>query len=129
MRPTPWLLAEPHRLSLRDQYESHPGDAFGAFAIPHAKTGVKLRCIAVSGEISREDYGHLHAWDHVSVSLPNRIPNWTEMAFVKSIFWGDHETVMQLHVPTSDHINIHPYVLHLWRPLNERIPMPPKLAV
>jgi len=128
MRPTPWLLAEPHRTS-PPGYESSHGDAFGAFAIPHAKTGVKLQCIAVSGEISRADLGDDHAWDHVSVSLPTRTPNWAEMDFIKKIFWGDDETVMQLHVPASDHVNIHPYVLHLWKSLLLVIPRPPQLAV
>jgi len=37
----------------------------------------------------------------------------------------DHETVMQLHVPVAEHRNLHPNCLHLWRPLNERIPQPP----
>jgi hypothetical protein len=124
MRPTPWLLAEPHRLQVPG-YESAYGDNYGMFLIPHARTGVKLRVMAQSGSNSRADLGHAYAWDHVSVSLPNRTPNWTEMAFVKSIFWDDHETVMQLHVPVAEHRNLHPNCLHLWRPLNERIPQPP----
>ena len=95
------------------------------FLIPHAKTGVKLRAMACADEVSRAEHGQAYAWDHVSVSLPNRIPNWTEMAFVKSVFWDDHEIVMQLHVPVADHRNLHPNCLHLWKPLNEPIPMPP----
>jgi len=38
-------------------------------------------------------------WDHVSVSLRHRAPNWPEMEFVKRRFFNDGETVMQLHVP------------------------------
>jgi hypothetical protein len=38
------------------------------------------------------------------------------MAFVKRLFFRDDETAMQLHVPASDHVNQHPYCLHLWRP-------------
>lgn len=106
-------------------YESAYGDNFGVFLIPHTRTGVKLRVIAQSGTNSRDDLGDAYAWDHVSVSLPNRTPNWAEMAFVKSIFWADDETVMQLHVPLAEHRNLHPNCLHLWKPLNERIPMPP----
>jgi hypothetical protein len=34
--------------------------------------------------------------------------------------------VMQLHVATADHINCHPYCLHLWRPHAAAIPLPPK---
>ncbi|WP_428337469.1 DUF7694 domain-containing protein [Paenirhodobacter sp.] len=64
-------------------------------------------------------------WDHVSVSLPRRCPNWEEMSFVKGMFFQDDETAMQLHVPLSQHINHHPYCLHLWRPHQFEIPRPP----
>jgi len=65
-------------------------------------------------------------WDHVSVSLPDRCPTWQEMEHVKRLFFFDHETAMQLHVPTSDHIDCHPNCLHLWRPhAPVEIPRPP----
>jgi hypothetical protein len=66
------------------------------------------------------------AWDHVSVSLPNRCPNWGEMELVKRKFFKDEETAMQLHVPVADHISLHPNCLHLWRPQRVEIPLPPK---
>jgi hypothetical protein len=122
MRPTPWLLAEQFRLSLKDQYESRYGDDFGAFLIPHPPTGAKLRVMVSSGDERMR-------WEHVSVSLPNRCPNWPEMAFIKGIFWDWRETVMQLHVPVEDHRNLHPYCLHLWRPIDQEIPRPPNEAV
>lgn len=31
----------------------------------------------------------------------------------------------QLHPAKSEYVNIHPYCLHLWRPLEREIPMPP----
>lgn len=68
-------------------------------------------------------------WDHVSVSRSNRCPNWNEMASVKRIFFRDDETVMQLHVPDGEHINCHPYALHLWRPQHGDIPRPPSILV
>lgn len=64
-------------------------------------------------------------WEHVSVSRRNRCPNWAEMSHVKSLFFKEDETVMQLHVPASDHVNDHPYCLHLWRPTQQEIPRPP----
>lgn len=63
-------------------------------------------------------------WDHVSVSGENRCPTWNEMEFIKRIFFKEDETAMQLHVPPSDHINCNPFVLHMWRPLNELTPIP-----
>jgi hypothetical protein len=68
-------------------------------------------------------------WEHVSVSIRHRNPNWDEMSWVKEQFWNDDECVMQLHVPSSDHVNNHAYCLHLWRPLNGEIPRPPTEAV
>lgn len=128
MRPTPWLLAEPHRVMLPG-LESQYGDDYGCFHIPHAKTGVKLRCIVSSGKVGLAEFGEKWAWDHVSVSLPGRCPNWPEMSFIKSVFWADDETAFQLHVPAADHLSLHPYCLHLWRPLALRIPLPPSEMV
>lgn len=68
-------------------------------------------------------------WDHVSVSVKSRCPTWDEMEWVKRCFFFAEEACMQLHVPESDHINIHPYCLHIWRPHNLTIPRPPSYMV
>ena len=68
-------------------------------------------------------------WDHVSVSLPDRTPTWAEMSYVRRVFFHDHEVVMQLHPATGDHINVHDHCLHLWRPQEATIPLPPKILV
>ena len=68
-------------------------------------------------------------WDHVSVSLPDRCPTWDEMERVKRAFFQPWEVAMQLHVASADHINCHPYCLHLWRPHGAEIPLPPKAMV
>jgi hypothetical protein len=128
MRPTPWLLAEPYRIQPAG-YESHYGDSFGAFRIPYPKTGAVLHALAQDGRNARADLGDEWAWDHVSVSTQRRTPNWAEMCFIKSLFWGEDETVMQLHVPASEHINMHNFTLHLWRPLLLEIPRPPQGTV
>lgn len=65
----------------------------------------------------------------MSVSLPVRCPTWEEMDFVKGIFWGGDETVLQLHVPRSRHVSYHPYCLHLWKPVGVEIPLPPIATV
>jgi hypothetical protein len=64
-------------------------------------------------------------WEHVSVSLQHRTPHWSEMCFVKDLFWNDDECAMQLHPPKSDYVNCHPFTLHLWRPMQADIPTPP----
>ena len=122
MRPTPWLMAEPHR-------KPHPyapqryGDDYGFFEIP-GPCGMVLRCV-VSNALP--DDGIL--WEHVSISLRNRCPNWQEMNFIKDVFWGEDEAVMQLHPPKKDYVNCHPYCLHLWRPVHVEVPMPPSIMV
>lgn len=68
-------------------------------------------------------------WDHVSVSLPNRCPNWNEMNHIKDLFFEEPECVMQLHPPKNNYVNIHPYCLHLWKPQKENIPTPPLYMV
>lgn len=67
-------------------------------------------------------------WDHVSVSVheDHRCPTWEEMEAVKRAFFAPEECAMQLHVPVEDHVSIHPYVLHIWRPHGISIPVPPK---
>ena len=84
----------------------------GAYEIPFRTTNVVLRVVASVGG----------GWDHVSVSLRNRCPNWPEMEHIKRLFFREGETAMQLHVPPADHINCHPYTLHLWRPHDAEIP-------
>ena len=64
-------------------------------------------------------------WEHVSVSHTNRIPSWETMCEIKDMFFNDDEVVMQLHPKKENYINNHKYCLHLWRPLNENIPVPP----
>ena len=62
----------------------------------------------------------------MSVSRQSRCPNWVEMDFIKRRFFEDHEVAMQLHVAPKDHINRHNYTLHLWRPQDRDIPLPPQ---
>ena len=85
-------------------------EKFRLHGVPDTNTGAfrvgPLRVIASTGA----------GWDHVSVSLPDRCPTWAEMDKVKRLFWRDAETVMQLHVPRTEHVNCHPNCLHLWRP-------------
>ncbi len=85
-----------------------------AFGVPGDRT---IFCIASDGR----------GWEHVSVSLnKKRTPTWEEMCFVKELFWDDDECVVQFHPPKSAYVNNHPYVLHLWRPVNYDFRLPPQ---
>lgn len=65
------------------------------------------------------------SWDHVSISLANRIPNWREMCFIKDMFFDPEDCVVQYHPPKNNYVNIHNNCLHLWKPQNEKLPIPP----
>jgi hypothetical protein len=113
-------MVEPWRI-VDGLLRSAPGERCGAFLIPGPNSGRALKCLVSDG---RDD-----GWEHVSVSLPSRCPNWLEMSYIKDLFWAEDEWVVQFHPAKSDHINVHPYCLHMWRPLNEQFPTPPKAAV
>jgi hypothetical protein len=89
----------------------------GVFFIPR-QTEI-FHCIISDGE----------GWEHVSVSLRNRCPTWEEMCFIKDMFWGADECVMQLHPVRSEYVNMHSFCLHLWRPTGAAIPTPPSIMV
>jgi hypothetical protein len=98
----------------------------GVFVIPHYKISFyEINCIVSDGE----------GWQHVSVTISStqrkvdRCPTWEEMCFVKSLFWDNDETVIQLHPPESEYVNNHKYCLHLWKPDNVEIPLPNSLMV
>jgi hypothetical protein len=114
----------------------------GLFIIPHHRiTGYFYTVQASDGR----------GFEHVSVTLTKRelVPisksnkrlkkqitkaverccTWEEMCYIKSMFWDDEEAVMQLHPPKSTWVNNHPYCLHLWRPTEEKIPLPEEIMV
>lgn len=68
-------------------------------------------------------------WEHVSVSLEHECPTWDVMCWVKRRFWDDEDCVVQFHPPSSVAVNVHPYCLHLWRPIGVEIPLPPRIAL
>jgi hypothetical protein len=102
------------------RFASIRGDPFGMFDI-QGPCGIKLHIMAAWAD---DPAGQ--GWEHVSVSTTRRIPNWLEMAFVKRLFWASEDCVVQFHPPDVDHINVHPYCLHLWRWTGGSFPMPPK---
>lgn len=102
----------------REIYGAEGDERGGVFGVA-GPAGRLLRVIA-----SNDD-----GWDHVSASLPDRCPTWDEMEHVKRLFFREAETAMQLHVPPEDHVDCHPYCLHLWRPHDAEIPRPPSISV
>lgn len=116
MKPMPDETLERMRqlaLELKIYGVSGVSTANVCFAI--RRKGIVLRMIASIGE----------GWEHVSVSTEGRCPTWDEMCFVKDLFWLPEETVVQYHPPQSEYVNHHPYCLHLWRPMEGEVILPP----
>lgn len=72
-------------------------------------------------------------WEHVSVHCltdgKERTPTWSEMCFVKDLFWSDDDCVIQYHPVKDQYVNTHKHTLHLWKPVNQVIPIPFKEMV
>jgi hypothetical protein len=70
-------------------------------------------------------------WEHVSITLSTkkRTPSWKEMCYFKKLFWGDDEAVVQFHPPQKDYVNNHDFCLHLWKPIDFNLVLPPSLLV
>lgn len=97
----------------------------GAFFVPARPGRPPFKVIASDGAIEPDP----QAWEHVSVSLPDRCPTWEEMCAIKSLFWGDEDLVLQYHPPRSEWVSNHRFCLHLWRPVGLQLPKPPQVAV
>lgn len=73
--------------------------------------------LTVICSIAREQDGHL--WVHASVSqYGKKLATYEQLALVKRLFIGEARTAYQLFVPPSEHVNLIPYVLHLWARLD-----------
>lgn len=87
----------------------------GLFYLPSIVSGQRMQIIASTTK----------DWDHVSVTLKNRSPNWDEMSQVHRAFFKNDEVALQYHVPLTDHVNLHPFCLHLWRWQKGPVQRPP----
>lgn len=106
----------------------YPGEFYGDFVLRIGDS--HLFVIAGKGEHGIWPFPG-EPWDHVSVSVrgEKRCPTWEEMCRVKDLFFDEEECVVQYHPPKSDYVNTHNYVLHLWRPTESSIVMPPEGTV
>ena len=110
-------------------YASGPGEHNAAFQLRCPVSGQYLFIIISDGRDWDREKLPLPAWEHVSVSLPNRCPTWGEMSWVKDQFFEEQECVVQFHPPKSEYVNYHPFVLHLWKPIGVEILLPPSITV
>lgn len=117
-----WVRLNKHRVSKAQ--DSHYGSDLsygftGFFCL--MINGLPIKCIACD----------LGGWEHVSVSIQGStsVPSWSVMCQVKDLFWEDEDCVVQYHPPKSEYVNTHPGVLHLWHPIDAKLPTPPQVFV
>jgi hypothetical protein len=60
----------------------------------------------------READGHL--WVHLSLAGRDRVPTWPELVEARDWLLGPEARAIQVLPPASEHVNLHPYCLHLW---------------
>lgn len=53
-------------------------------------------------------------WLHASMSRRARLPSYEDMCLVKDVFVGRERLALQVFARSSQHVNINPFVLHLW---------------
>lgn len=98
-----------------------------------AKEGRDGFCGTFYDKKSRCTLNFIMSWgaefEHCSVSIPTRCPSWEQMCSIKDTFWNDDEVCMQLHPAKKDYVNNHPYCLHIWKPIDKEIPLPPTIMV
>ena len=68
-------------------------------------------------------------WEHVSVSTPTRCLTWEEMCMIKDLFFDDDEAVIQIHPAKKNYVNLDEFCLHLWKPKNQKLPLPQSYIV
>lgn len=123
MRQTPNQLIDKYRETHPQLGPSEPGENYGYFRVQSPLiAGPLLNVIASDGQCGEK-------WEHVSVSLPGRTPTWEEMCFVRDLFWGPEETVIQFRPPQSRYVNFHEHCLHLRRLRGFKQPLPPTFLV
>ena len=93
----------------------------GAFLIPY-KT--RTQSVELSVIVSDGD-----GWDHVSVSTEHRCPTYSELKYIKCLFFDDAETVVHFYPKKSANINTHPFCLHLWRKQGSEYELPPAYMI
>lgn len=57
-------------------------------------------------------------WRHLSVAGTKRIPTYEELTRIKHWILGPEAKAIQVFAPRSEHVNVNPFVLHLWECLD-----------
>jgi hypothetical protein len=53
-------------------------------------------------------------WLHVSIARADRVPDYRDLTRAKAALIGRHRKAVQVFPSEAEHVNHHPYTLHLW---------------
>jgi hypothetical protein len=60
----------------------------------------------------REKDGRM--WVHLSMAGRDRLPTWPELVEARDWLLGSAALALQVIPPRDEHVNLHPFCLHLW---------------
>ena len=118
----------PIAVSSEKGYKRHANTSLPSSPVRHSEPRSALAKSTASG-CNLTPFLHQAPHRPFTGIIERRCPNWIEMCFVKDLFWDDEELVVQFHPPRSRYVNNHPYCLHLWRDVEERVRLPPSELV
>jgi len=64
--------------------------------------------------LKSNDHTHHGPLLHISISRPDRYPDWDEIVEVKLHFFGDDKDAMMVIPKTKDYVNISENCFHIW---------------
>jgi hypothetical protein len=87
--------------------------------------------VPIDGEIYNVMIGDGMGFRHLSVTnaQKKKLPDWTTMCRLKDMFFSEDSWVVQYHPPKEEHVNFHPFCLHLWESIDEPMPHPEVVQV
>lgn len=62
-------------------------------------------------------------WIHLSIAKRDQMPTYDELATAKRLFVGDDIPGYFVFAPKAEHVNLHPFALHVWCPIDS-VPLP-----
>lgn len=64
-------------------------------------------------------------WIHLSAAWHDSMPSYEDLAVLKDAVFGPDREAYQVFARASEHVNIHPYALHLWGRADGTPALPP----
>lgn len=68
-------------------------------------------------------------WVHASISFKETMPTYEDLVTLHKAVWKGKGWAYQVFAPDQDHVNIHPFALHLWGRLDGRPVLPDFVAI